>query len=177
MTHILVFNSVLILACTYALWVGGAPERATALVFVGAAMASYAVPYSGFHVVEAPLFLIDLLTLLALVLIAMTANRFWPLYVAAIQLLTVAVHAVKAYQPALAFWMYGGALGKMAYPTLILLAVGAIRHRNRMARFGGDRAWSISPAKSVVAPLGGLCSGGEREEHHGRIARRPHRIG
>ncbi len=150
MTHILVFNLVLIIACAYALWVGGAPERATALVFVGAAAASYAVPYSGFHIVEAPLFLIDLLTLLALVLIALAANRFWPLYVAAIQLLTVAVHAVKAYQPALAFWMYGGAIGKMAYPTLILLTIGVLRHRERVARFGADRAWSSAISRNCL---------------------------
>ncbi len=151
MTHILVFNLVLIVACGYALWVGGAPERVAALVFAGAAAASYAVPYSGFHVVEAPLFVIDLLTLIALALIALAANRFWPLYVTALQLLTVAVHAVKAYQPTLAFWMYGGAVGKMAYPTLVLLAIGVIRHRNRVARFGDDRAWSAGGSRELTS--------------------------
>ena len=49
---------------------------------------------------------------------------------------------VKAIQPALVPWMYAGASGKIAYPMLVLLAVGAVRHRKRVLRFGSDPDWS-----------------------------------
>ena len=144
MTYVYLFNAALLAACLYALWAGGAPERATALVFIVAAALSYVVPYQRFHAVELPLLLVDICALAALTAIALIANRYWTLYVAAIQLLTVAIHAVKAYEPALAFWMYNGVSSRLAYPLLILLAVGVARHRERLVRQGRDRPWSIS---------------------------------
>ena len=90
-----------------------------------------------------PLSAIDLVTLVALAAIAARADRFWPLYVSALQLLTLGIHGVKAYQPALVHWMYGGASGKIAYPMLALLAVGVLRHRRRLTQHGSDPDWSL----------------------------------
>ncbi len=144
MTHILVFNALLLAACVYALVVGGAPERATAATFLVAAVASYLAPYRHFHSVEPALLAIDAMTLVALVVIAARANRFWPLYVSALQLLTLAIHGVKAYQPEFVYWMYGAASGKIAYPMLLLLALGVLRHRRRLIAVGSDPDWSPS---------------------------------
>lgn len=144
MTHIIVFNVALLAACLYALAAGGGPERSAAGVFVLAAAASYLAPYRHFRELEIALFAIDLVTLIALGAIALRANRFWPLYVSALQLLTLAIHGAKAYQPALVHWMYGGASGKIAYPMILLLAIGVYRHRRRIADHGGDPDWSPS---------------------------------
>lgn len=146
MTHVMLFNAVLVLACGYAFWVGGAPERWTAIVFAGAAAATFIAPiYNTVHPfsrVEPMLLAVDLVMLGALIAIALRADRFWPLYVSALHLITIAVHGVKAFQPSLVPWMYAGASSKIAYPMLALLAIGALRHRHRLARFGSDRDWS-----------------------------------
>ncbi|HVF92932.1 MAG TPA: hypothetical protein VM900_01315 [Sphingomonas sp.] len=143
MTHIIVFNLLLVAACGYAFVAGGAPERLTAAVFLVAAAATYVAPYRQFREWEIALFAIDVATLVALAAIAARADRFWPLYVSALQLLTLGIHGVKAYQPALVHWMYGGASGKIAYPMLALLAVGVLRHRRRLTQHGSDPDWSL----------------------------------
>jgi hypothetical protein len=143
MTHIIVFNLLLGAACLYAFVRGGAPERLTAAVFAIAACASYYAPYSRYREVELALFAIDLVTLLALATIAARADRYWPLYVSALQLLTLAIHGAKAYEPGLVHWMYGGASGKIAYPMILLLAIGVFRHRRRLIEVGRDPDWSL----------------------------------
>lgn len=143
MTHIIVFNLLLGAACLYAITRGGAPERLTAIVFLIAACASYYAPFSRYREVELTLVAIDLLTLVALATIAARADRFWPLYVSALQLLTLAIHGAKAYQSSLVYWMYGGASSKIAYPMLLLLAIGVLRHRQRLGERGHDPDWSI----------------------------------
>ena len=142
MTHILVFNLLLGIACFYALAWGGAPERLTAGVFLIAACASYYAPFSRYREMEIALSAIDLVTLVALAAIAARADRFWPLYVSALQLLTLGIHGAKAYQPDLVYWMYGGASGKIAYPMIVLLAIGVLRHRRRLSTLGNDPDWS-----------------------------------
>lgn len=146
MTHILVFNLVLLATCGYALFAGGAPERWTATVFVTGALATFAVPDfypSGpYRQVEPILLAIDAVMLCALVVVALRADRYWPLYVSALHLITLAIHGVKAVDPSLVPWMYAGASGKIAYPMLLMLAFGALRHRQRIALFGSDRDWS-----------------------------------
>ena len=145
MTHIIVFNLLLVAICGYALVGGGSPERATAAVFLIAALASYLAPYRHFRELEIALFAIDLVTFFALVAIALRADRFWPLYVSALQLLTIAIHGVKAYQPTLVNWMYGGASSKIAYPMIVLLAIGVMRHRVRIAGRGAEPDWTPRP--------------------------------
>lgn len=145
MTHVVLFNIVLFGACAYAFVAGGAPERWTALVFAAGALATFLIPYQrhvSYHSVHAMILGVDMIVLAALVGIALRANRFWPLYVSSLHVITIAIHGVKAFQPTLVPWMYAGASAKIAYPMLVLLAIGALRHRHRLARFGSDRDWS-----------------------------------
>lgn len=39
--------------------------------------------------------------------------------------------------------MYGGASGKIAYPMIVLLVAGVVRHRRRLGDWGRDPDWSI----------------------------------
>lgn len=155
MTHVVLFNIVLAAACVYAFVAGGAPERWTAAVFALGAAATFALPFehhASYHSVHVKLLAVDVLTLLGLVGIALRADRFWPLYVSALHLITIAIHGVKAFQPTLVPWMYAGASGKIAYPMLALLAIGALRHRHRLTRFGSDRDWSPLRRPDVLTP-------------------------
>lgn len=145
MTHVMLFNLLLLAACGYAFWAGGGPERWTAMVFVIGAVATAHLPFQqrlSYHSVFWPLLAVDAAMLVGLTGIALRANRFWPLYVSSLHLITLAIHGVKAFQPNLVPWMYAGASSKIAYPMLVLLAIGALRHRDRLARFGSDRDWS-----------------------------------
>ncbi len=145
MTHVMVFNIVLVAACGYAFWAGGGPERWTALLFVLGAFATSYVPFQqrhSYHAIFWTLLMVDAAMLVGLIGIALRANRFWPLYVSALHLITLGIHGVKAFQPGLVPWMYAGASSKIAYPMLVLLAVGALRHRHRLAQFGADRDWA-----------------------------------
>lgn len=145
MIHIMLFNLLLLTVCGYALWAGGAPERWTAMLFILGAVATSLLPFqqrASYHSLFWPLLGVDLAMLIGLIGIALRANRFWPLYVSSLHLITIAIHGVKAFQPSLVPWMYAGASSKIAYPMLILLAIGALRHRDRIARFGSDRDWS-----------------------------------
>lgn len=157
MAHIILFNSLLILCCSYALWRGGTPERIVAVIFLCAGPATYLVMRAkwdtAFLDVEMRMLLIDTVMLIGLVWLASTANRYWPIWVASLQLILVAVHGVKAFDPTLVAWTYAVATGKLAYPQLALLALGTWRHRRRRIETGADRSWATSlPPSPVPAP-------------------------
>lgn len=154
MIHIMLFNLLLLGVCGYAFWAGGAPERWTAALFVLGAAATSVLPFQqrfSYYSVFWPLLSVDLAVLIGLIGIALRANRFWPLYVSALHTIVIAIHGVKAFQPGLVPWMYAGASSKIAYPMVILLAIGVWRHRHRLARFGSDRDWS-PPRKPDYEP-------------------------
>lgn len=145
MTHVLLFNVVLLAACGFAFVLGGAPERWIALVFLAGAIATFLLPFEhheSFHSVHVRVLCVDLGVLIGLMAITLYADRYWPLYVSALHLIGIAIHGVKAIQPSLVPWMYAGASGKIAYPMLVLLAIGAWRHRQRLIAYGSDPDWS-----------------------------------
>lgn len=146
MTHIYVFNLIQGLVCLYALTMGGWPERATAVILLCASVATIALPFdptTSFRTVETMELVVDLTLMAGLMVIALLANRFWPLWLAAFHLLAVAVHGVKGFDAALVPWMYAAAGGKLAYPMIALLAMGVLRHRWRLARYGQDPDWVL----------------------------------
>lgn len=146
MTHIYVFNLLQALVCLYALTLGGWPERATAVILLFASVATIILPFdpmTSFRRVETLELIIDLALMIGLMAIALLANRFWPLWLASLHLLAVAIHGVKGFDSGLVPWMYAAAGGKLAYPMLFLLAMGVLRHRIRLARYGTDPDWSL----------------------------------
>ena len=151
--HVIVFSSILVMTCGYALWRGGAPERWAAILFAAAAAASLATPFHvgrSFHTVERGFLAIDALLFLSLLPIALRANRFWPMWVTALQLLTIGIHGVKAYDPMLVSWIYNSASGKMSYPIVIMLAIGVARHRSRLTAYGSDPDWTPIHRKALT---------------------------
>jgi hypothetical protein len=70
--------------------------------------------------------------LTAFVFIALNSDRFWPLWVAGLQLVTSFAHFLKALDPGLVPQAYGAAVRFWSYPILIILAVATWRgHRRR----------------------------------------------
>jgi hypothetical protein len=155
------FDLALLGCCGYAAWRGGSPERVGAAIFVAAvvftriAVSGAATRYSS---IEAGILVVDTLTLAALLVLALRANRFWPLWVTALHVIGTAAHAVKLVDPTVIRWAYAFALAFWSYPMLFLLVIGTWNHQRRLARNGVDKSWSSSSDRSERRPPAGPIS-------------------
>ena len=133
----LIFSALLFPICLYALWRGGRDERLVASLCLAGTLATMlavsplAIRYRG---VEGGLALVDLAVLAGFVTVALTSQRFWPLWVAGFQLTTAFGHGLKAIDSNLLPQAYGAALQFWAYPILIILAVGTWRRQRRLRK-------------------------------------------
>ena len=109
------YDVLLALCCGYALWRGRGDERVAAAVCIGASLLSLAIlrPLEDFQELEAGLLLIDMIVLASFVAIALTSQRFWPLWVSGLQLTSLLAHLGRvsridlvpvAYAAAERFW-------------------------------------------------------------------------
>ena len=152
MTNPLFYWTLLALCSVYVLLRGGAPERiGIAILITGSilstasATANYALR---FRQMEAGIFIVDVLGLVALVALALRANRFWPLWVAGFHLVAVATHAAMAASPDVVPRAYAMAQAFWGYPMLAAMVAGTWRHRDRLARYGEDPSWSGRSVKA-----------------------------
>jgi hypothetical protein len=133
--HQYIFRALLVLSCGYALWRGRRDERIVGLICIGATLATrlavspISVRYSG---VELGLLAIDVAVLIGFVAVALRSDRFWPLWVAGLQLTTSTAHLMKAIDEHLLPIAYGAAIALWSYPILIILAIGTWRSHRRM---------------------------------------------
>lgn len=152
------FVALLALTTLYALWAGGGPERVGATV--------YAVSVAATHLIltaqsrrwlsfEEGVFIVDLVTFLAFIPIALRAERFWPLWVSAFLGLGVLGHLARFVGPDTFWWAYVVVLTIWSYPILALIALGTFLHRRRLARYGADRSWVTSSSLSDRVPPAG----------------------
>jgi hypothetical protein len=134
-----IYWGVLLLVCGYALWRGHRDERVVALICLVASVLSllsltgWTDRYSG---IEMRLLTVDLLTLVLFVIVALQSHRFWPLWIAGLQLTTSMGHLIKAMESDLMPVAYGAALRMWSYPILLILAVGTWRAHHRALREG-----------------------------------------
>jgi hypothetical protein len=137
----------------YVLLRGGAPEKVgTAILAIGSVLSVAAVsnPTSRFGAVEVGVFLVDIITLLAFLALALRAERYWPLCVAALQAIGTAGHAAKLLDPGVIRSAYAIVLSLWGYLMLLLIAFGTWNHQRRLARFGVDKSWSSSSDRSEL---------------------------
>jgi hypothetical protein len=146
MLRIALFCAVLAGTAVYALWRGGGPERVVALLLLAAALATLvAVPAQPhFSGVQTGVLMVDCALFLGLLGVAVRAERFWPLWMTALQGITVAAHGARAVNPNVIPFAYAALEAFWAYPMLALLAVATWRHHRRLRRFGTDRSWTPS---------------------------------
>jgi hypothetical protein len=137
MVRILIYASLLFGVCAYAFWRGRAEERWAAAVCLLASLISVALlgpvqlRYSG---IEIGVLAVDMVTFAAFTWIALRSERFWPLWIAGIQLTTSMGHLLKAVDADLVPIAYAAALRLWSYPILIILAVGTWRSHKRERR-------------------------------------------
>jgi hypothetical protein len=132
-----IFGPLLLAVCIYAWLKGGNDERAVAATCLAGTLATMFVisplrhRYAG---VEEGLMLVDLGVLAGFITVALRSKRFWPLWVAGLQLTTSLGHILKGADQDLLPKAYGAALQFWGYPILLILAIGTYRSHQRLRR-------------------------------------------
>lgn len=145
----LVYLVLLVASCVYAAIRGGAPERiGIAIIAANAVLTLFLVSASPirFQGVEVGVFIVDVLAFLCFVLLALRANRFWPLWVSALLGLGVLGSLAMLLHPRVIPWAYAVVLSIWSYPILLLVALGTHRHQRRLTMHGADPSWTRSSA-------------------------------
>ena len=134
MLHPIIYHALLIAVCAYAFLRGKSDERFAAAICLAATIATRLAlspvtsRYSG---VELGVFLVDLLTLAGFTVIALRTDRFWPLWVAGLQLTTMVAHGLKAIELGLVPQAYAAAARFWVYPIFLIIFVGTWRSHHR----------------------------------------------
>ena len=130
-----VYYTILALVSAFAFWRGRTDERAAAAICIVATFASNAVydPKGGYAGVELGVFLVDSATFAGFAFIALRSERFWPLWLAGLQLTTVFSHLMKAIQLDLMPQAYAAAARFWVYPIFLIILVGTWRGSRRRA--------------------------------------------
>jgi len=137
----LLYGALMWGVCLYAFFRGGRAERlaAAGLLIATYSTALVASPMaSRFQGVEMPIMLVDGAFFLLLAGISLKTEKFWPLWLTAMQGLTVLSH-LAPYVPHVLPWAYGNALAVWSYPMLIVLGL-MVHHHHRSSKAGASFA-------------------------------------
>jgi hypothetical protein len=135
-------------ASLYALWRGGPPERFAAKIIIVWMMVdlSYHLIFgpSGFVEVDPAHLLIDGLEMAALIFLALRANRVWPVWAAAAQVMTFSAHIVALIDEGGMRRAYWAMMQLPLYIQLLALVCGVAFHARRFRQIGHYRSWRMS---------------------------------
>jgi hypothetical protein len=127
---------------------GGPPERVAAAIIIGwiSADAGYHLLFgpSGFERVDPVHLVLDGAELAAIVWLALKANRLWPLWAAAAQLICFSGHIALFIQPHGMKRAYWAMTQLPQYIQLVALLLGAAAHARRARRWGEYRSWRVA---------------------------------
>lgn len=141
------FWSLLLVVFVIAFRRGRLDERTAAVVCLAASVVSFAIGRlldASFDSVEHGLLLVDLVVLALFVAIALRSERYWPLWVAGLQLSTLLAHGFKAFDFALIPEVYAAAERFWSYPILLIILVAAWRSHRRYEEI--ERFEDLRPA-------------------------------
>jgi len=102
-------------AIALAFRLGGRDEKLVALALVVAALATPLVQSSSFELAQHGIIVVDVLLLLVLGHVALTSDRYWPLFAAGFHFTTILFHVARstgagivpdAYADLIVFWSY-----------------------------------------------------------------------
>jgi hypothetical protein len=132
--HYVIYWAILLLICAFAFWRGRLEERIAAGACLAATIVTVwiippvALRYSAMDPAQLA---IDGAMLATFVTIALRSERFWPLWVAGLQLTMSTSHLMKAIDSDLLPRAYAAAAVLWSYPILLIIFVGTWRaHRS-----------------------------------------------
>lgn len=122
----------------YALAKGGRDERLAIAICVTASLGSLAIMLPedvDYRDLQPLVAFIDSAVLFGFVWLALRSDRFWPLWIAGLQLTSTTGHLLKALNPEMVSVAYSASLAIWSYLNLLILAI-AIWRRQRRRRAG-----------------------------------------
>lgn len=128
------FRLLLVIVVLYAFLRGGREERAAAALCLAAAISTtllLAPLNQRFSVIEFNVLAVDIALFIGFVIIALRSQRFWPLWVAGLQLTTILGHVMKGLEGDLLPKAYAAALNFWAYPIILILGIATWRTKHR----------------------------------------------
>jgi len=131
------FRFLLVLVAAYAFLRGSRDERQVGLVLVTGVVATTLVlsPIANrYNGLETSVMLVDVAVFAGFLWVALRSERFWPLWIAGLQLTTIIGHVLKAVDIHLFARAYGAALSFWGYPIVLILAIGTWRATRRARR-------------------------------------------
>lgn len=145
--NVIAFLLLMVACCGYSAVYGGGPERVAAAIIAAAVMATMLAGrlfFSGFATTEIAILAIDAAMFLGLLLLSVSADRYWPMAMTACVGVGLLAHAAVWSAPAILPNIYAAMHAFPSYPVLLILAVATFRHRRRVRRNGTDPSWSNS---------------------------------
>lgn len=131
------FRILLAIVALYVLLQGKRDERYVGVILVlGVIATHFAIsPLSSrFAGVETHVMIVDIVVFGGFLWVALQSERFWPLWIAGLQLTTILGHILKAVDAHLFSRAYGAALVFWSYPIVLILAIGTWRNHRRRLR-------------------------------------------
>jgi hypothetical protein len=132
-----IYFAVLFAVCAYAFLRGRTDERIIASICIAATLASNIAvgpSVSRYTGVELGILLVDVAAFAGFTFVALRSDRFWPLWVAGLQLTTLLSHVLKAARIELMPQAYAAAARFWVYPIFLIIVIGTWRaHRRRQA--------------------------------------------
>ena len=142
-----IFMAILVISVGFAAWQGGSPERWGAAVITAMLLTQLAARtfiHRTFDVVDLAGFSVDVLGFAGMTAIALHADRKWPLWTAALQLLSCMAHLVRIFSIKVEPFVYGTLKTAPTFLVLVILIVATICHLRRVRRNGHDHSWVTS---------------------------------
>lgn len=133
------FRILLALVALFAFIRGTRDERLVSLILIAGVIATELVlppVRERFQGVEAGLVAVDMSVFLGFLFVALRSDRFWPLWVAGLQLTSILGHFMKAVDTGLFSRAYAAALVFWFYPMLLVIALGTWRNARRTRNAG-----------------------------------------
>ncbi|WP_279349633.1 hypothetical protein [Erythrobacter litoralis] len=132
---------------------GDGPEKSVGLVLSGMIiafqLATWLLPASLTYGEVIPVYLaIDLSVFIAFTPIAMRANRIYPLWLLAAQLIALLMHFQRDLFPSIEPLAYYALTHGPSWVQTFAFLGGMIAHRRRLRRFGSYRSWKTSSVRS-----------------------------
>ena len=128
----------------YAFARGRIDERLAAIICVLATVGTVIVQFSvsqRFSHFETGVMVVDVLALAGFTAIALRSDRFWPLWVAGLQLTTTLAHIFKAVELDLLPQVYAAAARFWVYPIFLIIVIGTFRSHQRSRKERDDLAF------------------------------------
>ncbi len=143
MFNALFYWTLLALVVGLSLWRGDRDARTAAIICLLASVGSlYQLSPTGSVAmpIHHSVALVDVVTLLVFLRLALRSEHFWPLWVAGLQLTTTMSHFLRMLYPALLDVAYDAAMQLWSYPLLLILGVAAWQSGNRHSDLPGSAA-------------------------------------